>query len=797
MSLRSKSQERFAVLKGRFLASYARLGEKLPFDDLLYPGGAVPPVEIPEPFTAVKARLESEGDKIDAESLAQAVDDIEAFAQKRLDGHLAAYREHTLATTARQLAESQALQNRLAELEKATAQRAQPPSPVVTAGGAAAAEAPQVIVAGGSGGDAGASAPSCASVNTGAAAHEPRIGVEGALIFEFFGDNTKKDESKLLALSNDVPPELTAALRLLVAAKTDHAKDEILRSIYTILNLGMSCPVEVLGSQPLLKIISTLGSFDGAGGNRKAAGDSDEAASVELHIAELTATRNLAEANLIQREIRASLAKGQAAGLSSHFELATTQRVYKVNNSTALLLKCRARAQMILCKGLISVLESVTSNDTFPSLTGEFSAILALAKEAESKKQFWPELYSTITPTTTLLTLIEPNVNVGTNLIAMVLHTIRTRFRVLDAQLGGNVLRQLAMSDNESPEAFVLRGQTLRDELGPPSPDIDYAKFGLIVNPASASKGAHFKILSDDTLSNLCLIQLEKRIALHPSLSSARAVLTEDVFSRAKNCEVGMDEFRTLFSTLSTQTISCTLTGPVEPDPQHAFLLHHSGRGGGGGGGGGNKSNRSRKETRWGDSNTSAGNSGGGGDSNGSAAQSGAPPGAPPRGRAETKTTPAAREPSLQPGDTTSVQCYERFQQLLGDKYENLVYCVALINAYFKTTVQHEAFVTVSGKVKTPLELHTGFKWRAQSTADHNWNVRRDIYAAWVLLRDRCSGKATSLSSIGTQYKAAHSDWKVLTSDEFQALYAPAATKPRINLRHFTIRKVKVVEFTA
>ena len=76
MSTRSKSQERFAVLRGRFLASYARLGEKLPFDDLLYSGGAVPSVEITEPFTAIKARLESEGEKVDAvyaESLAQAV----------------------------------------------------------------------------------------------------------------------------------------------------------------------------------------------------------------------------------------------------------------------------------------------------------------------------------------------------------------------------------------------------------------------------------------------------------------------------------------------------------------------------------------------------------------------------------------------------------------------------------------------------------------------------------------------------------------------------------------------------
>ena len=98
--------------------------EGLPYDGLLYCGGAVPPEEIPEPFTAFKARLGFDGDKIDAESLAEAVDDIEDFAQKCSDGHLAASRKNTSA--ARRFAESQALQTRHAEFEKAAAQREQP-----------------------------------------------------------------------------------------------------------------------------------------------------------------------------------------------------------------------------------------------------------------------------------------------------------------------------------------------------------------------------------------------------------------------------------------------------------------------------------------------------------------------------------------------------------------------------------------------------------------------------------------------------------------------------------------------
>jgi len=59
MASRSKSQERLAVLKGRFLASFVSLSQKLPFEDILYPEGGAPPIAIPEPLSSVQARLES------------------------------------------------------------------------------------------------------------------------------------------------------------------------------------------------------------------------------------------------------------------------------------------------------------------------------------------------------------------------------------------------------------------------------------------------------------------------------------------------------------------------------------------------------------------------------------------------------------------------------------------------------------------------------------------------------------------------------------------------------------------
>jgi hypothetical protein len=150
-------------------------------------------------------------------------------------------------------------------------------------------------------------------------------------------------------------------------------------------------------------------------------------------------------------------------------------------------------------------------------------------------------------------------------------------------------------------------------------------------------------------------------------------------------------------------------------------------------------------------------------------------------------------------GDTTPLQLYEKFQKLLGDNYENLDACLALLNKYFKAIDKGEAFqTTADGKFKLPLELHSGFHWKARGKdKSKNWDLRRDIYAAWVLVRDRCSGQDCALSSFGEKYKATHADWKVLTYEEFKALYKPAATKPRLNLKPATIRGVKVVEFTA
>ena len=113
-----------------------------------------------------------------------------------------------------------------------------------------------------------------------------------------------------------------------------------------------------------------------------------------------------------------------------------------------------------------------------------------------------------------------------------------------------------------------------------------------------------------------------------------------------------------------------------------------------------------------------------------------------PRGRAQDKAAAASRPSSLAPGDSTGVICYARFVALLGSKMENVTACAGLLNKYFKGKVKQSAFVSDNGSVRVPLTVNPNFAWKTMSNKFLNCNVRRDIYAAWNVLRDRCSGKA-------------------------------------------------------
>ena len=78
-----------------------------------------------------------------------------------------------------------------------------------------------------------------------------------------------------------------------------------------------------------------------------------------------------------------------------------------------------------------------------------------------------------------------------------------------------------------------------------------------------------------------------------------------------------------------------------------------------------------------------------------------------------------------------------------------------------------------------------------------NYNVRRDMYAAWNVLQHRCSGKDRGLTAYGKEYKETHPTWENLSADEFATIYTPAPAKTKFTLGTFVIRGVTVTEFSA
>jgi hypothetical protein len=108
-----------------------------------------------------------------------------------------------------------------------------------------------------------------------------------------------------------------------------------------------------------------------------------------------------------------------------------------------------------------------------------------------------------------------------------------------------------------------------------------------------------------------------------------------------------------------------------------------------------------------------------------------------------------------------------------------------------------------SGKIVIPVLLNDRFKWKADKDSI-NWNLRRDLYAMWQLVRDASTGgtpsnKNFTMTKTGAAYVAANNvkDWKVLSKAEFNAMYKPAAVQTPIKPVMITIKGEQVARFKA
>ncbi len=133
-------------------------------------------------------------------------------------------------------------------------------------------------------------------------------------------------------------------------------------------------------------------------------------------------------------------------------------------------MKFRGHFQQLLVKAIINVLESLIEHRTNPLLTQEYSTILTIAKDADTKKLFWPEVLGNPTAAPSLLTLVIPNRHSGSNLLAMILYSHRERFREKDISTFGSILAQFEKPSDIDPSTFFGFCQKIRSTMPDPSP---------------------------------------------------------------------------------------------------------------------------------------------------------------------------------------------------------------------------------------------------------------------------------------------------------------------------------------
>ena len=93
----------------------------------------------------------------------------------------------------------------------------------------------------------------------------------------------------------------------------------------------------------------------------------------------------------------------------------------------------------------------------------------------------------------------------------------------------------------------------------------------------------------------------------------------------------------------------------------------------------------------------------------------------------------------------------------------------------------------------------TRFDWSTRNPKVLNHDSRRDLYAAFQVLRDLCSFEGP-LSNLGFEHKKTHPTWaKINNVAEFNTSYKPAASSDKFSpvLGKIKIRGQEVTSFTA
>lgn len=618
------------------------------------------------------------------------------------------------------------------------------------------------------------------------------------LAFEFNGVAHTKQEELLSKESKVATSDLVEAIRALLHADTNADKATCLALIFDTASIGIGGTTAAHGAVPLDQAIrSGAVPLQLAPKHRVAAGSPGTFSSTNVPLSKLMACRTEAEALEICSDHMQDIKAGQVSGMAGGYDASTDTRVIPMSHDLRFTLMQRHHVQALIADGF----QKVFSDDVFVEglpYSSEFKALRLSLLGAIKKPYFGSEIFGDApSHASSLLSSFLPNLNIASNCIATALYILRDRFRVQDLRALGFVLQEFYLGSNEAPMDAFGRIHNAAAALPEPNPAINFSILGADITPGSNGDGSTFTIVSDNSIAAVIGFGLGARLEQGGPFADARKVFTDEIIDRARAGLMTKDELFSLIADCNRLNITLNVPGSAGASaPNAAFGAFVKGKdkgkskgnsyagvtAGGGGSGGGSSD-------RGGGSGGASGGGGGGGN---------------PRGRAINRGEQPKRSPSIgHPGDVNGEHCYARFVTLLGGKgFPNFIPCADLINVYFKKSKSFEAFaVNAQGSVKIPLQLNPHFTWHAHKEQFLNYNVRRDVFAAWCVLRDLFlkgtpDSRFGSLSRLGREYAKSDNSWKALSAADFDRIHKPANSKAKLDLQKIQIKGLLVNEFT-
>ena len=454
---------------------------------------------------------------------------------------------------------------------------------------------------------------------------------------------------------------------------------------------------------------------------------------------------------------QAEIEKGEGSNLPNNYIDSDGRRVFEIShvvlhNTFIRRVWCQKR----LSKAIIALIDVQSRRNLAINSKLEVLRANLLKQERSPTLEFDITAENFVAPIEVLASLYMPGIHAGSNALVSYVNLIGNPLIVDDEAILCSFISKFTLRDDIPPWTYFKKLSSEAKALPLPNADIDWTAAGL---PLDLS--GRFIAVSDTNIANSIVRNLKQRFS-QSEFSGALLFFTPDIFARANRGLISVHEFKLLCKLLDDYHICHTRTAEATRASQDSGATADS------------------TITRRG--------------------------GDPADdcdmfvvGNGISSSEPLLCGHIVSDKEKDAVYFYGRVVALLGNNFERLIEIAELLNYYFASVKGSEAFRRKKGEIKVPLVLEPYFSWIASSN-DLNYNCRRDIYAAFQLLRDLMmpvkKGKVKVLSKIGAFHAEKQSERIAKLPQEFMSIYIPNTSAVPLALQQVIIRGETVKELT-